>query len=367
MSYLVVQNLVKRYGGVTAVDGVSYRIEQGSFVSLLGPSGCGKTTTLRCIAGLETPDEGTISVADKVVFSSDANVNVPVHRRKMGVVFQNYALWPHMTVFENVAFPLRVRRYQRTEIARRVHEQLEMLGLQGLERRFPSQLSGGQQQRVALARALVHDSDLLLFDEPLSNLDAKLREQAIFELKKLHKKLGKTIVYVTHNQVEALAMSDVMAVMKEGAIRQMGPPREVYNEPEDQYVATFVGKANAARGRVTTSEDGRVSASVGDVAVEGVAQHDRMFRVGEEVRLFFRPEVTRVHASTEVTGTNAWVAKVDSVAFLGEQTEFELSLGGLAVRAVQLSMSTIREGDLVVISVNPNDVRIVAESQWGEA
>lgn len=289
MSFLAVKNLVKHYGGVTAVGGVSFDIEEGTFVSLLGPSGCGKTTTLRCIAGLEAPDEGTIRIGEIEVFSATRGLSVPVHNRNLGMVFQNYALWPHMTVFENVAFPLRVQHYSRRDVASRVGKVLEMLGIQDLVARYPSQVSGGQQQRVALARALVHDSQLLLFDEPLSNLDAKLREQAIVELKEVHRTLGKTIVYVTHNQVEALAMSDVMAVMHDGAIRQIGRPREIYERPIDAYVANFVGKVNAVEGSVLNVESGGCRVSIGSMVVCGVPSGLLGIARGDFVDVFSAP------------------------------------------------------------------------------
>lgn len=362
MSFLAVEKLVKRYGAVTAVANVDFEIDEGTFVSLLGPSGCGKTTTLRCIAGLETPDEGTIRIGETEVFSATLGLSVPIHSRKIGMVFQNYALWPHMTVFENIAFPLRVQHYSRADLVDRVGKVLEMLGIQGLERRYPSQISGGQQQRVALARALVHDSQLLLFDEPLSNLDAKLREQAIGELKEVHRTLGKTIVYVTHNQVEALAMSDVMAVMRDGAIRQIGRPREIYERPTDMYVANFVGKVNTAEGTVLNVAPHSCQVSIGGTVVCGVPAGPSNVSSGDQVDVFFRPEVTMLREDVGLGGANAWEGRVESVDYLGDRTEYLVDIGALTVRVNETRPRALAEGDRIAVAVEPEDVRVVLKS-----
>ncbi len=364
MSYLVVDDLVKLYGHVQAVDHVSFAIEEGTFMSLLGPSGCGKTTTLRCIAGLETPSGGQIRIAGATVYSSGARINVPVHRRELGMVFQNYALWPHMTVFHNIAFPLRLRRMGKRDMQHRVGQLLEMLRLEGLGNRYPSQISGGQQQRVALARALVHDSKLLLFDEPLSNLDAKLREQAIFELKQVHKQLGKTILYVTHNQVEGLAMSDLLAVMNHGVIKQLGHPREVYQNPVDHYVANFVGKVNTAQGVMIGHSEGFCEARVGSLVVRGRYMGDPPAR-NERVEVFFRPEMTTIAAGDASGPANVWSGKVAAAAFLGDQTEFSVALDGFTVRVSQAGSTSFSEGSTVTVTIDPADVRIVAAKDWG--
>src|SRR5438876_8807945 len=228
-------------GGVRAVEDVSFTVEEGRFFTLLGPSGCGKTTTLRCVAGLERPEAGTIRLDDAVL--SGPGRFMPTYARDIGMVFQSYAIWPHMTVFDNVAFPLRVARTRPTllEIRQRVSQALATVRLEGLQDRAATKLSGGQQQRLALARALVREPKLLLLDEPLSNLDAKLREQMRMELRQLQRTLRLTTLYVTHDQVEALAMSNVVAVMHQGRIMQTGAPREIYERPANRFVAEFIG------------------------------------------------------------------------------------------------------------------------------
>src|SRR4051812_33982246 len=259
-----VENLHKTFlaagqAEVRAIDGVSLNVEAGKLFPLLGPSGCGKTTTLRFLAGLERPDAGRIIIDDKVVFDSEKRIFVPPSERALGMVFQSYAIWPHMTVFENVAFPLRVardRKYSAAEIRQEVGRVLAMVRLSGYESRASTQLSGGQQQRLAFARGLVRKPTLLLLDEPLSNLDAKLREQMRVELKKLQRTLGVTTVYVTHDQSEALALSDEIAVFSAGRIIQRGTPQEIYRRPASQFVADFVGSANFIHGTVAArSED----------------------------------------------------------------------------------------------------------------
>ena len=250
-----VENLVKRYRRrdgetVKAVDGISLTVHEGELVVLLGPSGCGKTTLLRCVAGLEQPDSGHVSVHGRTLFADGGRVSVPVEKRQLSMVFQSYALWPHMTVFDNVAFPLRNRRTPRAEIQRRVKRALEKVGVGDLVSSYPSQISGGQQQRVALARALVPNDGLILFDEPLSNVDARVRDELRFELLEMQREIGFSALYVTHDQSEAMAMADRIAVLGGGRIRQLAPPAEVYRRPASRYVANFVGTANEIPGRV---------------------------------------------------------------------------------------------------------------------
>ncbi len=289
-----VSDLVKAFrdgrATVTACDGVSFEVPEGKFFTLLGPSGCGKTTTLRAIAGLERPDHGEIELGGAVVYSSRHRVFVPPNHRDIGMVFQSYAIWPHMTVFDNVAFPLRVSptRPARSEIRSRVRRALATVRLDGLEGRPATRLSGGQQQRLALARALVREPKLLLLDEPMSNLDAKLREQMRLELRALQRQLEITTIYVTHDQVEALAMSNFVAVMHEGRIAQIGPPREIYERPATQFVTDFIGSTNLLPGRVVGSAGGdryRVETAYGPLFCTipgGVA-------AGREVTVSVRP------------------------------------------------------------------------------
>src|SRR5438874_3555328 len=287
---LEVRNLAKSFsagkrearGRVLAVDDVSFDVAAGELFTLLGPSGCGKTTTLRSIAGLEVPDDGEISVAGRVFFSSSTRIQLPANERGLGMVFQSYAIWPHMNVQKNVAFPLEVlprkKRPSRSEIRQRVERALAVVKLDHLASRQATDLSGGQQQRLALARALVMEPPLLLLDEPLSNLDAKLRENMRFELKRLQRELGITGVYVTHDQVEALAMSNRVAVMREGKLEQVGHPRDVYERPQSRFVADFIGTSNFIDGVVEAVEGGQFRIKTDDGVLHVAA--DSRFAVG---------------------------------------------------------------------------------------
>ena len=333
MASIGIERVTKRFGGVTAVRDLSLEIADREFVTLLGPSGCGKTTLLRLIAGFMAPDEGAIRVGTAAL-STPTGI-VPPERRGMGMVFQNYAVWPHKTVYQNVAFGLEVRKVGRAETRARVARVLELVNLAGLERRYPSQLSGGQQQRVALARSLVVEPGILLLDEPLSNLDAKLRERMRWELKELQRRTGITFVYVTHDQSEAMALSDRIAVMHEGAIMQVGAPRAVYARPVNKVVADFMGLVNLISARVvrTGDEDGlvaiggehRVSAAVPPGAI-----------AGEMVQLAIRPENLRLVPTASGDGSGSVPGEVAEVTFLGNLIDCHVTLGdGTRVR-VQL-------------------------------
>src|SRR5512143_2274060 len=257
MNDLVVKNLTKHFGVVKAIDDVSFTVEAGKLTTLLGPSGCGKTTTLNCVAGLEQPDGGLIQVGDLVLTDLSRGFVLPPEQRQLGMVFQSYALWPHMTVFDNLNVGLRLRHVPGAEARTRIKDSLELVGLGGYETRYPFQLSGGQQQRVARARAVVSRPRLLLLDEPLSNLDAKVREHARTWLRSFQQQLGITTIYVTHDQAEALAMSDMVAVMSEGKLVQYAPPGEVYEHPRTRFVADFIGATAFLAGRVLgTDADG---------------------------------------------------------------------------------------------------------------
>jgi iron(III) transport system ATP-binding protein len=341
---LTVKNLVKTFAGsrgearrVFAVDSISFEVKDGELFTLLGPSGCGKTTTLRCIAGLETPDEGEIAIGDRVLFSSEKRIRIPANARRLGMVFQSYAIWPHMNVYENVAFPLQVlprrKKPSRTTIRERVERALTGVRLDHLASRQATDLSGGQQQRLALARALVLEPPLLLLDEPLSNLDAKLREEMRFELKRLQRDLGITGVYVTHDQVEALAMSNRVAVMREGKIEQVGRPREIYESPTSRFVADFIGTSNFIEGVVQTREDGvyLVHTTDGDLRVRSSAD----FAVGAPVVVSARPEHIAIVAEPPPNGSvpNRWRGRVEARAFLGESVDHVVSVGTREIRA----------------------------------
>jgi iron(III) transport system ATP-binding protein len=325
---IVVRDLVKRYGDKTIIDRVGFEIAQGELVSLLGPSGCGKTTTLRCIAGLETPEEGFISIDGAVVFDSANGIEIEPYHRDIGMVFQSYAIWPHLTVFENVAFPLRIRRRPAADIAKRVSRALEMVGLGAFSDRSSQQLSGGQQQRVAVARAIVHEPAILLFDEPLSNLDAKLRDQTRAEIRKLQRDLNVASVYVTHDRAEALSLSDRILVMREGIIRQQGTPEEVYGAPLDAFVADVVGPANFLPVVGGALADGTMlrAASSGD----GVAmiRPDRLFIGGNS--------------------DNALSGTIRQRLYLGGHYEYLVAVGPSLLRV--LSSVAVAEGAPVVLS-----------------
>jgi len=315
-----VANLTKRFGPLAVVSEVSLSIEEGELFTLLGPSGCGKTTLLRLIAGFYTPDGGEIRFDDRVVNA------VPPHERGIGMVFQNYALWPHMSVSENVSYGLKLRKIASPEIAERVRGVLQKVGLTGLGERFPGQLSGGQQQRVALARALVLNPQILLLDEPLSNLDAKIRIQVRAEIRKLQKELGITTIYVTHDQEEALTLSDRIAVFNQGKVFQVGPPKALYERPANRFVADFIGINNLLDGTVRAIEGPlrsvRVETAVGEIS----ALHDERLRVGDRCVICIRPENAAVDG--ESSGErNHLEGKISFAAYLGNTLRYDVDLG----------------------------------------
>jgi iron(III) transport system ATP-binding protein len=342
---LSVRGLTKIYANrfdaqAGGVRDVSFDLPTGTFFTLLGPSGCGKTTTLRCIAGLERPDAGRIAVGDRVLFEQDTGVAVPMNHRGIGMVFQSYAIWPHMTVFENIAFPLRVakdRRHGREEIRKLVDDALGTVGLGGYGGRPATRLSGGQQQRVALARAIVHRPQLLLLDEPLSNLDAALREEMRVELRRLQKQIGVTTIYVTHDQNEALAMSDRIAVIEHGRIVQIGEPREIYFRPASGFVASFIGSSNLFAGTCASG------ARAGEVAAVRLSD-DSMIRClfpaahpgGGAVSVSVRPEaITLVASDTKVAeGENSLHGTVAATSFQGGNVRYDIRSGDLVVRVI---------------------------------
>ncbi|HXT80672.1 MAG TPA: ABC transporter ATP-binding protein [Acetobacteraceae bacterium] len=322
------------------VRDVAFDLPTGTFFTLLGPSGCGKTTTLRCIAGLERPDAGRIAVDDRVLFDQSVGIAVPMNQRGIGMVFQSYAIWPHMTVFENIAFPLRVardRRYGREEIRKAVDGALRTVGLSGYGDRPATRLSGGQQQRVALARAIVHRPELLLLDEPLSNLDAALREEMRVELRRLQKQIGVTTIYVTHDQNEALAMSDLIAVMERGSIVQLADPREIYFNPASSFVASFIGSSNLFAGTCTTEvREGEVATvrlpDNGTIQCLFGAGHAR----GGAVSVSVRPEAITLLSpdATAQPGENLLRGTVTAASFQGSNVRYDVRSGKAIVRVV---------------------------------
>jgi ABC-type Fe3+/spermidine/putrescine transport system ATPase subunit len=348
-----VRDLVVRYGGVVAVRGVSFAVGAGEHLTLLGPSGCGKTTTLRAIAGLERPTSGAISIGGVTVFSSSPSVNVAAERRGLSMVFQSYAIWPHMSVFDNVAYGLRVRKCPEAEVATRVREALDLVQLGDLGARSASKLSGGQQQRVALARAFVFSPSVLLFDEPLSNLDAKLRAEMRVELKELQRRLDITSVYVTHDLEEALAISDRIVVMRDGVIEQIGTPGEIYDRPRNTFVADFVGSANLIRGRrrPDLERDGLVVLeTAGGALVHGTAL-DR--QPGAEALIAVRTVRLRLEHARPATSVNAWPARVRRRVFQGDFTQYHVDWDGRQLIIRSAATDALDEGDEVFVTVEP--------------
>ena len=322
-----------------AVDSVNLTIEPGEFVTLLGPSGCGKTTTLRMIAGFESPDEGEIYLGDEAINALTPN------KRDTAMVFQSYALFPHMTIFDNVAYGLKLRKVPREEIKKKVFDMLDLVGLEGMENRYTNQLSGGQQQRVALARALVVEPGVLLFDEPLSNLDAKLRVQMRTEIRRIQQQLGITAIYVTHDQSEAMAISDNIILMKKGVIAQMGSPTEIYYHPNSEFVADFIGECNFLKGKISASRSGEADVNVNGVDVTVVT--DKSVKPGDDGEIVLRPE------AIIIGDTGMLPCKVELSCFMGSYQNYHVRVGDTLVKITDncpISKKKFAVGDDAYIS-----------------
>jgi iron(III) transport system ATP-binding protein len=357
--YLRVESLTKTFAGegqnLAAVNGISFSVPKGQLFTLLGPSGCGKSTTLRCIAGLERPDGGAISVNGQTHVDATQGVFVPPDKRGIGMVFQSYAIWPHMTVYENVAYALEVKRVPRGETRQRVMEALELVGLASFANRPAPKLSGGQQQRVALARAIVGRPRLLLFDEPLSNLDAKLRERMRHEIRELQQRLDITAIYVTHDQSEALAISDTIAVMEGGKILALGGPRDIYGAPTSRFVADFVGLTNIVRGRVVADAQSNHAAQV-EVGFGKVrCRLGAAIRPGDTVDLLIRPENIALSHTPPAGGAaeNVWPATVELVTFLGEYQDTTVKVHDQSLRVRVHPLLELRAGQQVYVEMTP--------------
>ena len=373
-----IESLEKYFGEdverVHVLKGVSLEIPEGSLYTFLGPSGCGKTTTLRCVAGLERPEGGRISIDGKAVFASGERVYVPTNKRPIGMVFQSYAIWPHMTVFENVAYPLTIQRRPKSEIRRKVEDVLKIVGLHGLEDRPAPKLSGGQQQRVAFARALVNEPKVMLLDEPLSNLDAKLRVQMRFEIKALQRRVNITTIFVTHDQAEALAISDQIAVMHSGKLIEVGTPHQLYSRPKRKFTATFLGLTNLIEGKVIElggdSKPGRMETKRGIlffIPASGLAKD-------QPVVLSIRPEHIPVHKEKPQGLDNVVEGTVKEAIFMGDAYHCQIAVGDMLLAVHTHPFLSMSPGEKVYLHLDPQscnglpaeDIEGMGESMLGD-
>ena len=338
MASVTITGVTKSFGNVTVLQEFNQKFEDGEFITLLGPSGCGKTTMLRLIAGFEKPSSGEIYIGDKLV--SSEKEFLPPEKRGIGMVFQSYAVWPHMNVFDNIAYPLKIQKINKNEIEERVNQVLKIVHLEQYKDRFPSELSGGQQQRVALGRALVAQPEILLLDEPLSNLDAKLREEMRYEIKEITKKLKITVIYVTHDQIEAMTMSDRIVLINKGEVQQVAPPQEIYSKPKNMFVANFVGKVDFIKGKVEGSK------ILLDNSNGQTLSNTSSFK--GDVVVAIRPENAILSDDGEIT------AKVYSKFYLGDCNDLRVEIGNgniLRIIARASTYNTLNEGDEVKIKI----------------
>ena len=343
MSEVILKHVSKRFGNTLAVSDFNAVIADGEFVSFLGPSGCGKTTTLRMVAGFLEPTEGEVFIGQRLVSSAEQRVAVPPEKRHIGMVFQSYAVWPHKNVFDNVAYPLRIQKKKKTEIQEKVQHVLGLVKLSGMEDRYPHQLSGGQQQRVALGRALVMEPDVLLLDEPLSNLDAKLREEMRFEIKDLQSRIRVTIIYVTHDQAEAMAMSDRIFVMNAGRTLQVGSPKDIYEKPADRFVADFIGLTNLLPCHIAGPDRVVLQDGTGESAVTCSIPPG----VTGSALISIRPE------HLEMGNPNGGLrGEVSRAVYLGRVVDYRVRVGKLELRVEGQASLPFREGDQVSLRVN---------------
>lgn len=351
-AHIKLEKLTKRFGNVVAVDHLDLEVDEGRFTVLVGPSGCGKTTVLRLIAGFVEPDEGKIYLNDRLLN------RVPAHKRGVAMVFQTYALFPHMNVFHNVAYGLRLRRRSREEIRRKVRQALTLLGMEGLENRWPHQLSGGQQQRVAVARALALDPAVLLMDEPLSNLDAKLRVSVRTELKDLQRRLGITTIYVTHDQEEALSISDQIAVMRDGRLLQVGSPWEVYNQPANHFVAEFMGMANLLEGIVVSSGEDNITVEILGCRI-GIPNQGYTFASGENVLVGIRPESIWISKDKPEHAHYVVKGRIGRQSYLGKTLQYSVEIEeATKVFVEQYDPKSFMSGE-VYLTFDPSKFRLI--------
>jgi iron(III) transport system ATP-binding protein len=353
---LVVENLTVRYGDTVVVKNLDLRIQSGELVTLLGPSGCGKTSILRCIAGLERCSGGTIRIGERLV--AGPHLEIPPEHRNVNMVFQNYAVWPHMTVIENVSFGLKLMKLSREDVRRRAEQALELVGLGAYGKRYGTELSGGQQQRVALARAIVTEPELLLFDEPLSNLDASLREQMRVELRELHDRLGKTAIYVTHDQTEAMVMSDRVVLINEGRVAQQGPPRELFERPCTRFAAEFLGVANIWDGVLSDiGPSGELSITMDQSGSRlHVLAPNGPHRMGARGSVCVRAERVEIADRPAADGhLNTWRGRIQRMSYQGSSVRYEVRVGEQIVRAETHPRLSLAPGDEVWVRIDPSD------------
>jgi iron(III) transport system ATP-binding protein len=360
MAFIEIQSLFKRFKDVVAINHIQLEINKGEMLTLLGPSGCGKTTTLRCIAGLETPEEGDIVIDGKPLISQGF---VPPSKRGIGMVFQNYAVWPHMKVFNNIVYGLKIEKISRQKIRERAQQVLSLVGLQGLQDRYPAQLSGGQQQRVALARALVSNPKVLLLDEPLSNLDAKLREELRFEIKSLVKRMGITAVYVTHDQAEAMVISDRIAVMDSGNIVQIGTPQKIYKKPANKFVADFIGTMNFISGKVVEvvpeTKTVYVRTEFSDRMV-CMTPDSTVVSPGAQVYASIRPEDVQVFTEPLQDRDNVFKGTIAHKAYLGNFLFFFVNVNETMIRVQVAHHLPQEEGQELYLFLDPQKCMILS-------
>jgi iron(III) transport system ATP-binding protein len=359
MPFIEIRNLFKRFKNVVAVNHIQLEVNQGEMLTLLGPSGCGKTTTLRCIAGLEKPEEGDIIIDGKSMISEGF---VHPSKRGIGMVFQNYAVWPHMKVYKNIVYGLKLQRLPSRSIQEKARQILELVGLKGLEERYPAQLSGGQQQRVALARALVRNPKVLLLDEPLSNLDAKLREKMRFEIKSLVRRMGITSVYVTHDQAEAMVISDRIAVMDSGNVVQIGTPAEIYDKPANKFVADFIGTMNFLSGEVVQVLEDTQGVYVRTEFSDKMlcqAPGGAATKPGDKVYASIRPEDVEVFAEPPQARENLFKGTIAHKAYLGNFLYFFVSVDGNMIRVQTSHHLPLEEGQELYLFLNPQKCTVL--------
>lgn len=358
MAILKVKNLSKNFGKVKAVQEVNFEATEGKVLSLLGPSGCGKTTTLRCIAGFENPDQGEIYLDNRNI------TPFPPEKRGIGMVFQNYALWPHMTVYGNLAFGLQIRKVPKPEIDKRIKKVLSMVQLEGYENRYPRQMSGGQQQRIAMARALVFEPEIMLLDEPLSNLDAQLREEMRFEFTELQRKLGITAIYVTHDQAEALVISDKIVILNQGKIVQSGSPKEIYSNPINKFVAGFIAVSSFINGSVDSfiEDKKKVVVKTNDGLV--ICGFNNSFDIGQEVSVAMRMNVIKFiqdENKSDKNTVNIFKGKIIQSSYLGNIIDYKIKVGNWEVRTNSDAKYNFKVGEEVTFYLSPEDIIVTRE------